>query len=699
LLLDEDKEAAESEAKETGKPVVYKPTVGECPDGYFVADQKTCIKASRRVDCEDVGKSGGFNGGRTVDGRGAEEASCAAVPSAGPTVYVYDPKDRMFTLNLRFLTPVRTGKATVTITSGGASVGSGTGDEGKEFVVSVKNVKEMTGLNVVVEVEKPYTPYTGAPEYRAVLVQYESRDGARVGRVDSSITAVNGVGRDSDGILKNLRKYGTYSSSKIILLPRPNGASNLQADSTWMWVAGGGPTLRLDLRVPGTFLNPVYSEDRAVAPTGALITKKETLTMLRASPCAAADQKPGKYSLACLRNLFAGAGGDLTMGTLSRDGLESLNRIGDGREETIRGYLDDLYAVATKGKRAGGMKASITEINDAAMKLFGFEIVSPCEDIVENERGEIGLVPKVGALDADCLDYLWTNTGNDRSRGFEDRGRNTSLKNTYVSIGDRFSGLRTGEGSAAESARTPFATCQRSGSLAPKDGRGRVNDVAVAAANAKGSLTAIQDYYNSVYKTANFAGGNNDRKSEHVLALNQCYGVQRSGSDVTGPVSCPKPPPMMLLEPGRRLSMSPASNTFLYARHAGFVMWTHRNDGGPLFRNDATFVVRAGLGGTPETVSLVSVNFPAYSVVHTNFRIQIYPVGQNLTWNGREPGKQDAEWYVRPALNGRANAVSFEARSYGKGWYIGKAGDQVRLVEANNYNKEDLSWVIQTPLA
>jgi hypothetical protein len=154
----------------------------------------------------------------------------------------------------------------------------------------------------------------------------------------------------------------------------------------------------------------------------------------------------------------------------------------------------------------------------------------------------------------------------------------------------------------------------------------------------------------------------------------------------------------VLLEVGRRLSMSPASNTFLFARHAGFVMWTHGNDGSPVFRNDATFVVARGLGGTPDTVSLVSVNFPAYAVVHWNFRIQIFPVGQNLTFNGR-PGKQDAEWYVRPALNGRANAVSFEARSFGTGWYIGKAGDQVRLVQANNYNKEDLSWIIQSPLA
>jgi hypothetical protein len=144
--------------------------------------------------------------------------------------------------------------------------------------------------------------------------------------------------------------------------------------------------------------------------------------------------------------------------------------------------------------------------------------------------------------------------------------------------------------------------------------------------------------------------------------------------------------------------MSPASNTFLFARHAGFVMWTHGNDGSPVFRNDATFVVARGLGGTPDTVSLISVNFPAYAVVHWNFRIQIFPVGQNLTFNGR-PGKQDAEWFVRPALNGRANAVSFEARSFGTGWYIGKAGDQVRLVQANNYNKEDLSWIIQSPLA
>jgi hypothetical protein len=539
VLLEDDQLMAEEEASGTGKPPVYLPTVGECPQGYFFVDRAACEKAANRADCKEIGESGGFSGGRTIDGRQIAESSCSAVPSAGNNLYVYDTKNRKFGLILRVLAPVRVGSVSVKIYNlAGAVIATGGGEGGNEFAITIPNISEADQLKIEIAIPGSYVPFTGSPGYRAVLLQWESVNGKRVGRVEPSLVTVNSQSADSDGIFKVLRKYGTFLKSNVILLPRPSGSNKILTDTQWMWGAGGASVFTLEAKVPGTFLDPVYSEDLAIAPVGPLISKKSTFDLLRTSPCMKDDQKPGKYSGACLRTLFLGAGGDIYRGTLARDGLDTLNRIGDGSAETITGYLDDLFITATRGKLPTGTKASITEINNAAMKMFGFEIVSPCEDIFENERGEIGLMPKVGGLDADCLDYLWTNTGNERSRGDEDRSRNTSLKNTYVSISDRYSGLRRNEGTVAEVAAAPFATCQRTGTLAPKDGKGNINYNAVTAANAKGSITAVQDFYNSIYKTANYKGNSLENKGMHELALQQCYGINRSGSGIQGPVKC-----------------------------------------------------------------------------------------------------------------------------------------------------------------
>jgi hypothetical protein len=340
------------------------------------------------------------------------------------------------------------------------------------------------------------------------------------------------------------------------------------------------------------------------------------------------------------------------------------------------------------------MKASMTEINDAAMKLFGFELVSPCEDIMEGPDGKIMLRAKTGAVDADCLDYLWMNTGNDRTRGDEDRSRLTSLSNTYIFIGDRYSGLRAGEGTQTEVAAKPFTTCQRSGTMAPKRANGSINYEAVNAANAKGSVGDIQNFYSEIHRAANFTGGNNATKDIHDPALLQCYGIRRAPSNVAKIAECPLPP---LLTPGRSVSFSPASAPTQFARHAGFVMWSHGNDGSWLFRNDATFRVLNGLANTPGTVSFEAVNFPGYYIVHMNFRVQIFPVRENRNFDGRRPGRVEAEWKVRAGLTGAPNTYSFES-NFRTDFFLAKVGDQIQIVQRNAGNAAALTWFVKPGL-
>lgn len=60
-----------------------------------------------------------------------------------------------------------------------------------------------------------------------------------------------------------------------------------------------------------------------------------------------------------------------------------------------------------------------------------------------------------------------------------------------------------------------------------------------------------------------------------------------------------------------------------FLRHQGFRLKLARNDGSQLFRQDATFCQRSGVGGTG--VSFESYNFPAHYIRHKNFELWIDP--------------------------------------------------------------------------
>lgn len=684
LILDDDREMFAEEAKNTGRAPTYKPTLGECPDGYFFVDKAECVKAANRQDCKEAGESGGFEGGRNIEGRSVVD-KCAAAPLMGDTTYVFDTKGRSFDVFLRVIPPNGT---RVDINVNGKSVAFE-----KEGRYRVEKTKEGTQTTIVVTEKAPYVSKDGV-ERRAVLLQWEDESGRRRANFEPSLLSVNGRAPDAEQIFANLRKFGTYGKSTQIDGPRGTQGEKMYLTAPWVW--SNVPTaesVTFVAKVPGTFLDPVYPEDRAVAPIGPLITQKATMELLRASPCMKPDQKPGKYSLACLKTLFIGSGGDFFKGKLASDGLEKLNRIGDGSAETISGYLTGLYTLATRGKTPAGMKGSMTEINDAAMKMFGFEIVSPCEDIMEDEDGRIKLVPKVGGLEAECLDYLWMNTGNDRSRGNEDGSRYTSLKNTYMYIFDRFSGLRSNEGTKKERAAAPFTACQRTGTMAPIGTNGKPNTVAMLEANSKGSLPAVQDFYSDIHAKANYWGGagnakNAVAKAAHDAALEKCYGIKRSGPVSAETVACPKP---NILRVGSRISLSPASNLSQFGRHAGYVLWTGLNDGSALFRADASFKVVPALAGTSGAISLEAVNFPGFFITHSWYRALIQKA--DSTWSR----VKETEWFVRPARNGRSDFVSLENNWGGGGWFLGKVGNEIRLVQ-QSAGADNISWQVKPAL-
>ena len=377
-----------------------------------------------------------------------------------------------------------------------------------------------------------------APAYRGVIMQWESEDGRRVVPFEPSIVRVNGAApssTSSDGTktFGNLRRLGTFTKSTMIISPRPSGA--MIQNQFWIWSnQTNSVTMTLNAQVPGIFMDPFYPEDKAIAPRGPLISKPETMMLMRTSPCLRAGEEPGKYSIECLNSLFRSAGGDPLRGKLATEagGLSQLLSIGD--MDAIAAYLTNLFSIATKGRDAMGNRVGknrddqIAKINQAAQNMFGFDLTTPCEDIVEDATGNMTIVPKSSPFNADCLDFLWMNTGNERERGNEDRTRNTAISNTYSTLYDRYSGLRSKEGSADKRKQYPFQACQRSGSKAPIGADGKPNDAAISEANGKGDMGKIQNWYNEIHLRANYTNPSEVNNPIHKSYMSQCYGVNRT---------------------------------------------------------------------------------------------------------------------------------------------------------------------------
>ena len=382
-----------------------------------------------------------------------------------------------------------------------------------------------------------------APYDRGILLQWEmvdypGRKSVRTISFQPTIVLVNDLGPNNistDGFqtFKILRQLGTYANSTEITSPRPSSRSAMLKNQFWIWSnKKESQFVKFTAKVPGIFLDTYYIEDTNLARNGAFVGDPNTNKLLKVSPCLREGQIAGKYSLDCLKNLFISAGGDLYLGKLTKEngGLTQLNAKGD--MDQIADYLSDLYTIATTGKDQNGVKVGKNNkehtkmINEAAQLMFGFDISSPCEDINEDERGNIIIRQKIGKIDADCLDWLWMNTGSDSQRGDGDSTR--QIPNTYTSIGERFSGLRRNEGSTSAREKFPFQTCQRSGSKAPINYEGRPNTAAILEANSKGSIANIQKWYDSIFQTAN-KETNEPRKSlDQSNAIKYCYGISKS---------------------------------------------------------------------------------------------------------------------------------------------------------------------------
>ncbi len=407
-----------------------------------------------------------------------------------------------------------------------------------------------------------------APFYRGIVIQWESVNTAvpRKAMVEPSIIRVMGqnpenIARDGTGTFKVLRRMGTYAASEMIASPKPTGNGGISPSAFWIWNnLRESNMFTFDVRVPGILTDPFYPEDIPSCPAGPLIGTKDTLNNLVPSPCSTDGQVPGTFGLECITSLFRSAGGDPDKGTLSPlVNPENMNTIlfetkqgvkTPRTEDQILFFLEGFYKLATTGKDVNGVTPGSMAmekrqiINNAAMKMFGFELLSPCDDIDEDAQGNVLVKPKLGPFASDCLDFLYLNAGKDTDRTEDYTSGKKSVFATYSSLADRYSGIRQSE-LASKEAKTahPLQACQRVGTLAPVNPQGAANIQAIQEANSRGIYVEdIQKYYNSVHRAANkvFRPGqitSADESDAQATAMMKCYGIRKM-DDTENPTKC-----------------------------------------------------------------------------------------------------------------------------------------------------------------
>ncbi len=123
---------------------------------------------------------------------------------------------------------------------------------------------------------------------------------------------------------------------------------------------------------------------------------------------------------------------------------------------------------------------------------------------------------------------------------------------------------------------------------------------------------------------------------------------------------------------GSGVSFQASSSSTQYLRHQNFQLWQQTNDGSDLFKKDATFTPRAPLAGTcgcntGTCSSYESVNWPGYYLRHANFMFYIAKPDGGPSYN------QDASFCVAPPANGSAATSAAMPASNGQWTPIGVA--------------------------
>jgi hypothetical protein len=248
-----------------------------------------------------------------------------------------------------------------------------------------------------------------------------------------------------------------------------------------------------------TFINSSESE-AAECATAPYVKTQKSAEFLESGACYKKGNRPGAYSMDCLKEIFissgcegAGSGYPDTPSKMQSLMVDSKT----GKALSIGDIAAKVYAAslsAYTGLDSKGTTLTISEWDVASRFCTGKSITSPCD--MDNKSS--------GPLSSKCLDYIWKNQGaiDNLPGGLGPTYTNTSSTTSLTQNNNRF--------------------CTSNGTMAPINAQGQLNQAAFTAAQAKGGVVAVKEFYNTIHQKAN---DNTLDDSARKDAIQQCYGI------------------------------------------------------------------------------------------------------------------------------------------------------------------------------
>lgn len=278
-----------------------------------------------------------------------------------------------------------------------------------------------------------------------------------------------------------------------------------------------GAAITFNVTVPATLSGPLYADDQLACATGPMVFTEVGAGLMSSHSCVTPT---GGFNVTpyCLQTLFTAAGGT-QQGTAwpssqaAATQLAQNNSAGKPDIDATAAYLNNLGSIAQYGVDSNNKPVSFTDQKNAALMMLGQSLLNPCQ--TPNAA--------TGPQSPECLDYLYRTSGNPAQ-----------------------------DGQSVDPTTLPYSYCSTSGSIAPLNPDGSVNQDNVDTANGYGSLASIRNFYQGIYNQTQ----NSSDFLTQANAMMQCYGTNIQAPPET-PSTCPPPnpdewqcfPPEVLFQP------------------------------------------------------------------------------------------------------------------------------------------------------
>ena len=437
-------------AIKTGKDPynVYQPTLGKSKRGTFSLSKDKCIILKEKLDCESNKSFSSPNCFQCFTSKGFGRVG----PETGKissTLYLFG--DGIVTVNTSNSSPSQISLPQTNL------------DPNTSVNVNIPDNAEGTVFNINVQPlpNKPVTYVCGYIE-----------------------------GQTARGLFKldliNLIQSDLVTNAS----PKINGSLNRNGFSCRSLVPGTGKkNMNLSCLMPFTFLN-MYDGDSNICGNGPVITKASSATFLESDPCYSKTNRPGNYTLECLKDRWIDLGGT-PEGTGYPDNLIKANVLqkdANGNSLDLDTIVDNLSVKVISGitgRDANGNPLSMEDWNSLSVMTRGVQVTSPCDGVND------------GTLSQQCLSYLYFN-----------KGINSNVGPTYT--------LSPQEVASMKGQNSPNTYCQPGTSLDPNTPEGLKFGQSISG------IDSVKKTYDQINRLAN---DNTKSNAAKAAAMLQCYGV------------------------------------------------------------------------------------------------------------------------------------------------------------------------------